>query len=453
MPTSVSSGVELTYDYYHRLIAQKDYATSNKYLQRTFSYTNGNVSQVSYTSDMGSIGTEQYTYTNGTLTKISFASQDVWELDAENSLGQITSVSSGLLTRTTAYASNGLLTGITFANGNSTLQNFGYSFDGTKGNLTWRKDVDRNLQENFSYDGMNRLIYNGNGYTTYDDKGNITYQGESYTTMQYNDTNKPYAVTGMSSTQSLLPTATQSVTYNVQGRPLSIAESTRFVEEPVNKGEGKRMKRSEQGSEILNNLVNIFIRHIGYLFLIVNGKEVDTCIECFNNHVQRNDPKPTSFTPAFALNAETNLAFSTSKRDSCLRILHQFILQGIDVISKGSIAFCQTLGLATEFFSIVKSYQQLCFCSKFFDQCIKRFESLTCKSTFSGFMETFCDSFSYKGFLCLNICRGSNHSVNGYAFNCPKYLLQTCDKACILNIQYYLCHNSYMFDSACKDTK
>lgn len=65
---------------------------------------------------MGSIGTEQYTYTNGTLTKISFANQDVWELDAENSLGQTTSVNSGPLTRTTAYASNGLLTGITFAN-------------------------------------------------------------------------------------------------------------------------------------------------------------------------------------------------------------------------------------------------------------------------------------------------------------------------------------------------
>ena len=221
------SGVELTYDYYHRLSAQKDYAAGNKWMERSFTYTNGNVSQVSYTSDMGSIGTEQYTYTNGTLTKISFAGQDVWELDAENSLGQTTSVSSGPLTRTTAYASNGLLTGIAVANGNSTLQNFGYSFDGTKGNLTWRKDVDRNLQENFSYDGMNRLIYNGNVYTTYDDKGNITYQGESYTTMQYNDTNKPYAVTGMSSTQSLLPTATQSVTYNVQGRPLSIAESNK----------------------------------------------------------------------------------------------------------------------------------------------------------------------------------------------------------------------------------
>ena len=219
------SGVELTYDYYHRLSAQKDYAAGNKWMERSFTYTNGNVSQVSYTSDMGSIGTEQYTYTNGTLTKISFAGQDVWELDAENSLGQTTSVSSGPLTRTTAYASNGLLTGIAVANGNSTLQNFGYSFDGTKGNLTWRKDILRNKQEDFLYDNMNRLTYNGSIYTSYSNNGNVTYRSDTNSSLYYDDSSRPYAVTGMSSTQSVLPTATQDVIYNVQGRPLSISEN------------------------------------------------------------------------------------------------------------------------------------------------------------------------------------------------------------------------------------
>ena len=102
--------------------------------------------------------------------------------------------------------------------------------------------------------------------------------------------------------------------------------------------------------------------------------------------------------------------------------------------------------MTKEFFSIVEGYhRELCFDSKFLDQCVKRFQILLRKSSFFGFMETSCDSLSNEGLLSLHIFRGCNHLIDGHTFDSPKNLFQTWDKACILNIQYYLCHNSKRF--------
>ena len=193
-------------------------------------------------------------------------------------------------------------------------------------------------------------------------------------------------------------------------------------------------------------MVNVFIRYIGNLFFIINCKQINACIVCFNDNIQGNNPKSTSFTSSFALDTKSDFAFTAAQRDTRLRILHQFKLKSIDIISKSVIAFCQALGLAKEFFGIVESYhRQLCFGSKFLNQSIKRFQIFPCETPFLSFIEAFCDSLSNVGFLGLNIFRGCNHFINGHTFYSPKNFFQAWDKACILNIQYYLCHNSNRF--------
>ena len=198
--------------------------------------------------------------------------------------------------------------------------------------------------------------------------------------------------------------------------------------------------------EILNNLVNVLIRYIGYLFLIINGKQVNACAICLNDNIQRNNPESTSFASSFALDTKTDFSFTTTQRDTNFRIFHQFKLKCINVFSKRVIALSQALGLTKEFFCIVESnHNLLCFSSKFLNQSIKRFQIFPCKTPFLGFIEAFGNSLCNKGFLSLIIFRGRSHLINGHTFYSPKNLFQTWDKACILNIQYYLCHNTKRF--------
>ena len=139
---------------------------------------------------------------------------------------------------------------------------------------------------------------------------------------------------------------------------------------------------------------------------------------------------------------KADFALATAQRDSCIRILLQFNLKVVDIVGKRVIAFCQALSLTKEFFSIIKGYHWwLCFCSKFLNQCIKRFQVLTRKSSFFSFTEAFRDSLSYKGFFSLSIFRRRYQLVDGHTFDRPKNFFQTWDKAGVLNIQYYLCHN------------
>lgn len=79
----------------------------------------------------------------------------------------------------------------------SEVQSLRYEYDDI-GNVISREDNNQNLEENFGYDGLNRLTsYHVNGFTArtvnYDAIGNITYKSD-VGTYQYNST-KPHAVT------------------------------------------------------------------------------------------------------------------------------------------------------------------------------------------------------------------------------------------------------------------
>lgn len=226
--TSVSSnnGISKTfvYDNLMRLSIEKETVTDGKWLQKTYSYTTGNTSSIAYVANTGNIVTENYVYTNGNMSEIKLNNTtSIWKLTQENDLGMATGATTGALTRTYGYDVFGLPTARVIKNGATTIQNFSYNFTATTGNLNWRKDNNRNIQENFTYDNLNRLTGFGGKTITYDVKGNIT----DFTTVgkfSYTNTSKPYAVTEISPYGTEIPLRNQTITYNGMMRPSSITE-------------------------------------------------------------------------------------------------------------------------------------------------------------------------------------------------------------------------------------
>ena len=198
---------EYTYDAYGRLGIEKE-TVDNVWLQKSYTYSDGNVSKVSYSSSKeGSIGEENLLYVNGTLNEVKLGNTSVWKLTAENELGQPTQSVTGVLARTYGYTEFGLPTLRKAGN----LQHFTYHFDANTGNLLSRTDATRNLTEQFTYDGLNRLTGYGTKTVTYADNGNITAKSDAGN-LSYTHAGKPYAVTGAGATG-----INQTFAYNASG--------------------------------------------------------------------------------------------------------------------------------------------------------------------------------------------------------------------------------------------
>jgi len=195
-----------TYDGYGRVQTEKETAPDGKWLQKYYAYSAGNIASISYTSQSGSIVAECYYYTAGHLTEIRLnGGTSIWKLTAANAFGQPTGVTTGSFNRTYGYSAYGLPTGRTAGS----FQNFTYSFDATKGNLTYRKDNVRNIQENFSYDNLNRLTGYAGKSATYNVNGNINSRSE-IGAFQYAVAGKPYALSGVTTPTNLIPQRNQT---------------------------------------------------------------------------------------------------------------------------------------------------------------------------------------------------------------------------------------------------
>ena len=90
-----------SYDTYDRPLSEKENVPDNKYLQKDYTYSGGNVATVKYTSQSGEIGTEHFTYANGYNTEIKLnGTTSIWKLTEENALGQPTKAVTGPMNRT-----------------------------------------------------------------------------------------------------------------------------------------------------------------------------------------------------------------------------------------------------------------------------------------------------------------------------------------------------------------
>lgn len=220
-----STGKTYTYDGLMRLSSEKENAPDAKYLQKNFTYNAGTTAAISYVSQNGAIATENYSYTNGTMTEIKLNnSSSIWKLTAENDMGLATASVTGNLLREYGYDTYGLPTSRTAKYGTNVIQDFGYNFNAATGNLNWRKDNTRNLQENFNYDNLNRLTGFGGTTITYDIKGNIT-DNSTVGSYDYGNNSKPYAVTAVTPYGTAIPLRDQDITYNGMQRPATITEN------------------------------------------------------------------------------------------------------------------------------------------------------------------------------------------------------------------------------------
>ncbi|MFV0330656.1 MAG: RHS repeat-associated core domain-containing protein [Dysgonomonas sp.] len=219
------TGKTYTYDALMRLSVEKENIPDNKWLQKDYIYSGGNIGSITFTSNTGKIGSENYTYTNGSLVEIKLNNTtSIWKLTKENDLGLATEASTGTLTNTYGYDAYGMPTARAIKNGNTFIQNFTYSFNAATRNLSWRKDNNRNLQENFTYDNLNRLVGYAGKTVSYDIKGNIT-NISSIGAFFYGNTSKPYAVTQVALSGNSIPLHQQLITYNGMMRPATITEN------------------------------------------------------------------------------------------------------------------------------------------------------------------------------------------------------------------------------------
>ncbi|MEA4950495.1 MAG: hypothetical protein VB068_12770, partial [Petrimonas sp.] len=93
-----------TYDSYDRPATARENAPDGKFLLKTSAYAAGNVSSVQYTSQNGSIGTENFVCANGHNTEIKLNNTaSIWKLTEENALGQPTKATTGTMARTYGY--------------------------------------------------------------------------------------------------------------------------------------------------------------------------------------------------------------------------------------------------------------------------------------------------------------------------------------------------------------
>ena len=233
-----------TYDTLGRVVTQRENIPGNQWLQRAFSYdTAGRVASTAYTTGSGISVTESYTYTNGYHTATTARDTTIWQLLAENSLGQPTLTTTGTAGRSYAYDAYGFPQQRTLWNDQDELvMDFRYSYHHPTGNMTWREDHMRfsgndPVRETFTYDGLNRLTAMGDNLlsgprdVTYSNSGNVTSidgNGDFY--YPNNQSRYPYRISGGDIGEyAWCPEPNIDLGYTAYDRPMYINASSGLV--------------------------------------------------------------------------------------------------------------------------------------------------------------------------------------------------------------------------------
>lgn len=224
MSSDNGTSTETAYDSFGRVTSIKETAPGTETFKRVFTYSAGNVKTIEYHIGTSHVGTENLTYSNGYLkTSDLDGTQTIYTKVGENNLGQTTFAHSGP-DRTYSYTPSGIPAGRKAAVDGRTIQDFLYSINPTTLSPTSRKDIKRGLTESFGYDGLNRLTsYSGNT-ATYAANGNLTSKSE-VGTFAYGNTGKPYALTSVTTEGTLIPSATQAISFTTFSRPAEISEN------------------------------------------------------------------------------------------------------------------------------------------------------------------------------------------------------------------------------------
>ena len=148
------------------------------------------------------------------------------------------------LTATLGYDNYGFSTSVSIPG----IQNLEYQFDTLTGNLNWRKDVVKGLQENFTYNNLlkNRLetwqVNTGTAYgVNYANNGNINTK-TGLGTFSY-DAPQPHAVSEIENTGNLVSELEQIVKYTQFNKVNTLRESNYRLEITYGHNEARKITR------------------------------------------------------------------------------------------------------------------------------------------------------------------------------------------------------------------
>ena len=250
------------YDQYGRLVW--DYQSTNDIdkhnLTRNYDYAaNGNLLSIEYSQEDGETpmfyGTERYEYNNGNIKKILFDAYPlgnntftIWDIESTDVYGNTENAKSGILSHYFEYNCMSLPEYVCTEKGEGDFpRELEYYYNNATGNLSLRYDFNRDIEEFFTYDHMNRLI--GDGYNTfsYDNAtGNMIFNSR-LGNISYGQLQPSYRITaidpltGLGNTSSnYMATHRQTMTYNAMSRPETITENNHTIEFSYN-GRGERV--------------------------------------------------------------------------------------------------------------------------------------------------------------------------------------------------------------------
>ena len=219
-----SNGTSRTmgYDKYGRIASWREIIAPGRYLNKDYSYTDGNIRSITYNTQSGLRLSENYTYENGTFVEGKVNGVTVYRLDDENENGQPTQITTGNIVRTYEYE-NYMPKSRQAKVLNKYIQNYAYEFDPETSCLIRRQDLKYGMSEKFGYDELNRLISAGAETYTYNTWGNIIEKSD-VGEFEYELSNKPHALTKIIPNGASVPLRSQDITYTSFSRPSQISE-------------------------------------------------------------------------------------------------------------------------------------------------------------------------------------------------------------------------------------
>ena len=239
---------EFTYDQYGRKISEKE-SVDSVWLRKDYIYASvyddADIDSIRYTSQSGYLTTEENVYAYGHVKTKRLTNQSAtFTLYQENAMGQLTSARSSGIERNYTYNTFGLPTrrynslplyykGINPGTPSMLrCPDMSYNYDPLTGNLLTRTDnfrtifnmnITKRLTEHFGYDNLNRLCSTDSMTIAYDAKGNLT-EISNIGQFEYDTPQKPYAISDVIQSDSVILSCDQDVTYTSFSRPATISE-------------------------------------------------------------------------------------------------------------------------------------------------------------------------------------------------------------------------------------
>ncbi len=260
-PASVSSdngtSLDITYDTFGRVSSRLEKGTDGVWLRRDFTYVDGNIRSIEYTTQSGLRLTERHIYSQRTLAEGSVDGALAFRLDSEDSDGLPTKMQTGGVTREYSFSHGFPAKRLAWRENGDCLRDQSYSFDTSTSCLTGREDHLHGTGEDFGYDNLNRLTSDGREEFSFNPRGNMTARS-GVGAFEYGLPDKPHAITGIVPSGDNVPQRTQEISYTSFSRPQLIEEgeySASFtyngdydrVRMSVRKGEGRVLDRHYLG--------------------------------------------------------------------------------------------------------------------------------------------------------------------------------------------------------------